>query len=611
MNTPLDTDLPAGSAEVVARVRAALDEVAATTSSTATAGVGTGSGARMPSRWSTVQWVAAAACLLAVVIGGVLVLRPNDREPLRPEATDPAPTIPVPTDSPMPYFLAAADFASYNLLERPLAQWVKPGEVVMAWARGGDPSQGLLVLGVGAGGKPLTTQMPTMIDCAMCNKPWSIASFGLTESDRDDLVASIVPGSGLPWVLPVDGWELFAYTTGEDPLSSLFEEQYARGDDGDAVIRMLHPFEALTTFTLADEPIEPITVAGQAGWKLGNTGAIWREPLTGGWVLFNAVDTADRVDGLIAAIVPTSGGEPATSVPAPVDNQLVRVVSVSGDALPVFDSSGASDPAVGLPIPTIQTSAGKFTVDGPTLFVFVAHWCPHCNAELPRLIEGLASNAFDGARVVLVSTAESPSAVNYPPGEWLASRGWTGEVLYDASLGDGAAGELAEAFGASAWPYFVMVNSEGVVTARAAGEREVDDVVELINTAATGDVVGQLVIDAIDLDFMVLEGGGDHVATLKKGPILTFDRETGTPTIVGHRTTYGAPFLRLEELQIGDRLTFTTVDGTRTFEVTLVDRCDGDEPCPARDGDDLLLAAFDPEYTSNTRLTVHATEVFD
>lgn len=164
------------------------------------------------------------------------------------------------------------------------------------------------------------------------------------------------------------------------------------------------------------------------------------------------------------------------------------------------------------------------------------------------LIEWLASNAFDGARVVLVSTAESPLSVNYPADEWLTSRGWTGEVL---------------------------------------------------------------VIDAIDIDFMVLEGGGDHVAALKQGPILTFDRETGIPTIVGHRTTFGAPFLRLDELQIGDRFTFTTIDGTRTFEVTLIDRCDSDAPCPARDEDDLLLAAYDPEYTGDTRLTVHATEVVD
>ena len=43
-----------------------------------------------------------------------------------------------------------------------------------------------------------------------------IDSYGITAEERDALAAQIVPGSGLPWVLPVDGWEWMGMETGAD-----------------------------------------------------------------------------------------------------------------------------------------------------------------------------------------------------------------------------------------------------------------------------------------------------------------------------------------------------------------------------------------------------------
>ena len=37
--------------------------------------------------------------------------------------------------------------------------------------------------------------------------------------------------------------------------------------------------------------------------------------------------------------------------------------------------------------------------DGPTMYVFLAHWCPHCNDEIPELIE-------------LATAATSPTELN-------------------------------------------------------------------------------------------------------------------------------------------------------------------------------------------------------
>ena len=42
----------------------------------------------------------------------------------------------------------------------------------------------------------------------------------------------------------------------------------------------------------------------------------------------------------------------------------------------------------------------------PKMVVFLAHWCPHCNREIPRLIEWQQSGAVpDGLKVVGVATA--------------------------------------------------------------------------------------------------------------------------------------------------------------------------------------------------------------
>ena len=63
-----------------------------------------------------------------------------------------------------------------------------------------------------------------------------------------------------------------------------------------------------------------------------------------------------------------------------------------------------------------------------------------------------------------------------------------------------------------------------------------------------GEVVAIIRIPKIDLEKAVLEGVG--VEDLKKGP-GHYPRQPGNAAIAGHRTTYGAPFSRLDELQPG------------------------------------------------------------
>ena len=84
-------------------------------------------------------------------------------------------------------------------------------------------------------------------------------------------------------------------------------------------------------------------------------------------------------------------------------------VKVSGTPLPDYDASVSPDPALGETVPTLTGSSlgdggtitiGPDTGDGkPQMIVFVAHWCPHCQREVP-LLTGLAKDGvFDGVKV--------------------------------------------------------------------------------------------------------------------------------------------------------------------------------------------------------------------
>lgn len=166
-------------------------------------------------------------------------------------------------------------------------------------------------------------------------------------------------------------------------------------------------------------------------------------------------------------------------------------VTVTGDPLPTFTSGGASDPAIGMAAPVLEGSNFNdqpVTVDasknGAYMLVFLAHWCPHCNAEVPRLLTWKNSGAIPAdLDIIGVATAVSPTSPNYPPAEWFSNKGWAWPVLVDESTGDGAAGVAAQAYGASGWPYFVIVGADGKVKTRVSGEVEVSELQSIVDSA--------------------------------------------------------------------------------------------------------------------------------
>ncbi|MEQ1874200.1 MAG: TlpA disulfide reductase family protein [Ilumatobacteraceae bacterium] len=227
------------------------------------------------------------------------------------------------------------------------------------------------------------------------------------------------------------------------------------------------------------------SVEGGEGGSAGVTINIWviigvvLALVTGGviWAASSGDDSKASDD---TSVVDTSGVDIPDSQP----------VTVTGEVLPPFESA-AGDLAVGMTAPLLSgldfqgdAITVDATTDGPYMVVFLAHWCPHCNAEVPRLLDWKGSGAVPAElNVIGVATAVASSATNYPPHEWFSNRGWSWPVLVDESLGEGEAGKAAVAYGATGWPYFVIVGADGLVKARISGEIEVSELQVIVDDA--------------------------------------------------------------------------------------------------------------------------------
>ena len=161
-------------------------------------------------------------------------------------------------------------------------------------------------------------------------------------------------------------------------------------------------------------------------------------------------------------------------------------VTVEGEALPSFDSANqAADQAIGLPAPqaTGQDFAGEdadLLVEGEAnVLVFLAHWCPHCQAELPLLVDEWSGGLPDGVNATAVITSQDANQPNYPPSEWMAREGWDFNVILDDE-----SNTLGGGYGLSSYPYFVVVDADGNVAARTSGELGRDQIQSLLEVAA-------------------------------------------------------------------------------------------------------------------------------
>jgi thiol-disulfide isomerase/thioredoxin len=188
---------------------------------------------------------------------------------------------------------------------------------------------------------------------------------------------------------------------------------------------------------------------------------------------------------LVALVVAlAAGGGNGDDAATDADPATSGVVTVSGNPLPQF-SDTAGDPAVGMTLPTLEgndQSGAPMTIgaDGrPTMIMFVAHWCPHCQREVPVVQQWVDDGRLpEGVDLVSVSTAIDPNRPNYPPDAWLADEGWTAPVLVDAD------NSAAQAVGLSAYPFFVVIDGNGTVVLRTTGELTTDQLDAIASTLA-------------------------------------------------------------------------------------------------------------------------------
>jgi len=148
--------------------------------------------------------------------------------------------------------------------------------------------------------------------------------------------------------------------------------------------------------------------------------------------------------------------------------------TVEGNPLTPFQAT-AGDDAIGLqaPVVTGEDFSGEVVTIGepgtPTAVAFLAHWCSHCQAEVPRVQAWLdGGGGVDGVDIVSVSTSINSARGNYPPSAWFEREGWAAPVLRDDS------NNLAHlSYGGGGFPYWVFLNADGTVAARSAGELDI------------------------------------------------------------------------------------------------------------------------------------------
>jgi sortase A len=117
-------------------------------------------------------------------------------------------------------------------------------------------------------------------------------------------------------------------------------------------------------------------------------------------------------------------------------------------------------------------------------------------------------------------------------------------------------------------------------------------------------------IPAIGVSYVVVDG--TDPATLRKGPGFfpeqPYPGARGTVAIAGHRTTYQAPFRKVDQLQKGNRVIVEMPYGRFTYMVerTRIVKPDALWVLQRTSHDRLVLSACHPLYSAAKRIVVFA-----
>ena len=179
--------------------------------------------------------------------------------------------------------------------------------------------------------------------------------------------------------------------------------------------------------------------------------------------------------GLAIAIGVTLSSEPvAAGLPE-------GEINVDGEFLPQYAGENDDNIALGLSAPTFSApdqNSEIFNLEkngNSKALLFLAHWCPHCQREVPVVQSFIDSNGVPpGIDVIAVATSIDRGRDNYPPQEWLEREGWSETQIYDLDR------EIGEAYGLNAFPYWVFLDKDLNVIARRTGNLPEDMVGALL-----------------------------------------------------------------------------------------------------------------------------------
>jgi hypothetical protein len=330
------TDPGPDSDDVVRRLRGALDELTADISETTVAdrlSAGVRDLRQRPSRRTWLVPAAAAAAVVAVVAGVVVVGNRDDGGPSGPPVSVPDTGMTVPVDQ----TVAGATFAPLDGLEPagvPTFNTVMTAPLGAVWVSAEGPddwfvsvrqesdrelSPGTLDGGVelepvDTGGRTLYVDpdngsgKPTVYEWRPGDQLYVVDTFGL---DRDRLVgfvASIEPGSGVPFIQTSDDPEFSgAEVAILDPQPTYVQQSWTL--DG-AAVRLSAATGGLARH-LADLAastltVESVTVVGESGYRVeatDGTHVLWPSAAGGNVWVSATIPTNDRVDEVIGSVV--------------------------------------------------------------------------------------------------------------------------------------------------------------------------------------------------------------------------------------------------------------------------------------------------------------------
>jgi sortase A len=131
--------------------------------------------------------------------------------------------------------------------------------------------------------------------------------------------------------------------------------------------------------------------------------------------------------------------------------------------------------------------------------------------------------------------------------------------------------------------------------------------------ADDGDAIARLRVPRLGVNLVVVNG--TNTGDLRRGPgrhLETFMPGEGKLVYVaGHRTTYGAPFSDIDQLEAGDSISVELPYGSVEYRVTSHRIVDDNDltVLESRDREELVLQACHPRFFASERYLVYARPV--